>query len=230
MITSALFTQVGLDSGALGLLGSVAHVLEKPGEYDGTVLVDDADAGQFQVVVREGGASQVDVDLASVATGRGDDCGCSGTPGPAILRPGGHLLLHVGSGRGRYAAVLATGLGDNQQVVFDSRLLDASDVFAATVLRPGRYQVTNTENGATAALEVSYPERGRRPYRPADPVRVEVGAEFSPREIQVGPAQGQVFAAQGPARVTIELAEPYDRNPEQGQPVYRKVRGPRAPR
>ena len=51
----------------------------------------------------------------------------------------------------------------------------ADDLFAATVLRPGRYRVANTVTGAEAKLDVAYPELGRRPMLPGEPVRVTVG-------------------------------------------------------
>ena len=41
MISTSIFTQIGLDSGALTQLGSVVHPVPEPGEYRGVVLVDD---------------------------------------------------------------------------------------------------------------------------------------------------------------------------------------------
>lgn len=222
-----LFTQVGLDSGALTLLGSVAHQLRKPGRYAGVVLVDDVETGDFSILVRDEGAMQLSIDLAAVTvTGSGGGIVRKLDEG-GPLRAGGYLLLHVGSGDGRYAAVITDASEESSEVVFDSRRLEAPDVFAATVLRPGRYSVTNVENDAKAALEVAYPEPVREPYRPAEPVHIQVGRVFEPRNVKAGPAQQQIYTAGAAARVRIELVEPYDRSPEPERPRYRRSHRPR---
>jgi len=47
MINTTLFTQIGLDSGALTQLGSVVHQVPEPGEYRGVVLLDDEQVADF---------------------------------------------------------------------------------------------------------------------------------------------------------------------------------------
>lgn len=212
MIGTLLFTQIGLDSGALTLLGSVVHPVPKPGVYRLVVRRDDREVGEVDVEVADGGAAQVDVDLSAVGAGaptaaRGGCCGSDDAQ--RDLRPGGHLVLHVGDGPGRYSAALFV-VGDDGKPVLDTTLLGVGDTFGATVLRPGRYSVTNAAAGAEAYLLVRYPALGKEPYRPADPVQVQVGDGFAPKEIEIGPAQGVAFQVTAPARIAITLVEPDD--------------------
>jgi hypothetical protein len=147
------------------------------------VLRDSEEVADFGFVVAEDGRAQLDVDVAKVAGAGRTGCGCCIDPdADPHLRAGGMLLVHVGSGRGAYAVVVTAGEGDAQHVVFDSRRLEKGDIFTATVLRPGRYAVTNTLNGARAELEVRYPERRREPLRAAEPVQVRVGDRFDPEQ------------------------------------------------
>lgn len=223
MISTSIFTQVGLDSGALTLLGVVARRLEQAGQYRGVVLVDDATVGDFQFTVADEGLTQLDIDLA-MARGRDAGCGCGKSGRTGSLRVGGYVVFHVGSGDDRYSVVITRMVGQEEAVVFDSRRLEKNDVFAATVLRPGRYTVTNSENQARADLEVAMPQRGRTPYRPAEPLHIVVGPEFSPSEIAVGSGQGQVYTSLSEARIVIELVEPYDPEPKPGPPRFRRAR------
>jgi hypothetical protein len=224
MINTEIFMQIGLDSGALTLLGGVAHPVHEPGPYRGVVLSDGEEVADFGFVVAEEGRTQLDVDVAKVAGAGRTGCGCCTDPDAAPhLRAGGMLLVHVGSGRGAYAVVVNAGEGDARRVVFDSRRLEKGDLFTATVLRPGRYAVTNTVNGARAELEVRYPERRREPLRAAEPLQVRAGDRFDPERFAVQPTQSQVYTAETPARVVIELVQPYDAAPVEGAPRFRLV-------
>jgi hypothetical protein len=224
MINTEIFMQIGLDSGALTLLGGVAHPVHEPGPYRGVVLRDGEEVADFGFVVAKEGRTQLDVDVAKVAGAGRTGCGCCTDPDAAPhLRAGGMLLVHVGSGRGAYAVVVNAGEGDARRVVFDSRRLEKGDLFTATVLRPGRYAVTNTVNGARAELEVRYPERRREPLRAAEPIQVRAGDRFDPERFAVQPTQSQVYTAETPARVVIELVQPYDGAPVEGAPRFRLV-------
>jgi hypothetical protein len=229
-LNAELFSQIGLDSGTLTMLASIAHPLGEMGTYRGSVRRGDREVGHFHLSVGEDTERvQLNVDLSSAErrARAGDETGCDCPEGETPrLRAGGYLLLHVGGGPGRYAVSLALGTGDDRRVVYDSGVLAIGDRFAATVLRPGRYTVTNSENDASGRLEVAYPERGDQPYVPADPIVVAVAAKsFRPASISVGAAQGQVYDIRAPSRIRITLAEPYDRPRPEG-PRYRLVRRP----
>lgn len=216
MINTEIFRQIGLDSGALTQLGAIVHPIAEPGEYEAVIRRGDRHHGEVRFTVGDGGATQLDIDAAAAALSLPDDgCGCSGDKAEsALLTPGGHLLIHVGDG-GRYSVAVKKWTafkGRRDGVRFDTRELDAGDLFAATVLRPGMYTVTNTATGAAGRLEVAYPEPGEAPFRPPDAVRIRVGAEFEPAEYSVAAGQGQLFELTSPARIVIELVEPYDRD------------------
>ena len=55
MINTTLFTQIGLDSGALTRLAAVIHPVTESGSYSGTVLVGEEQVADFAFVVAPGG-------------------------------------------------------------------------------------------------------------------------------------------------------------------------------
>ena len=80
MINTQLFTQIGLDSGALTQLGSVVHPVSEPGDYRGVVLLGDDQVADFSFVVAKEGRTQLDIDVAALdGGGQDDDCGCGPT-------------------------------------------------------------------------------------------------------------------------------------------------------
>jgi hypothetical protein len=213
LLRKELFTQVTFDSGALSPLTQVVHQLKDPGQYRGTVLLKEQEIGQFAISVgRDVAAGQVGLDLSAFAA-----------PGKLrfteyALREGGYVLLHVSRGSG-YAAMLAAM---DEEVGFDSRRLDEGDVFAATILRPGAYSLTNEHAKARGRLRVAYPEVQKERYVPPPPLRIAcLQGQFDPQEVELAPAQGAVFECRTPSRLVIELQEPDD-GPE-------GKRGPRRP-
>ena len=199
---TTVFNQIGLDSGALGLLGSVVHRFDEPGHYVGTALVDDEARADFAVVVSKDGPPAAQVDLSALRASKCDD------------RPtyrvgvGGYVSFYVGSGNERWATVV--GLPKSRTPEFDSRRLDKGDVFAATVLRPGTYAVRNEYGKARTELAVKYVTRGKERYRPGEPVKVKMGAQASRKSMRLGPAQGVVFEITEPSRIHIDLTRPDD--------------------
>jgi len=231
-----IFTQFGLDSGALTILGRVIHQFGAPGEYRGAALLPNAPAVPFYVTVDKGSAAnQVQIDLAALTNTPAGSGGCScgknhGGPSAAHCFVGakGYAVFHVSGGAGGHA-VRIVGV-EKSQLEFDSTALAKGDLFAATILRPGRYAVTNLTQAGTAAgnIEVSYPVTGRAPYRPAEPARVScTTAGFSPAAIELTAAQSCVFNCEASSRIKIELVTPLD-PPAVDQPT--RGRSPRRPR
>jgi hypothetical protein len=215
-LRAELFTQIGLDSGALTLLGAIAHPIEEPGLYRGSVQREAREVGHFHIHVKEGTDElQVNLDLARFErTSSGSEgperCDC-GSKESTKLEPGGHLLLHVSEGRGGYSVKLSD-TSRKEREIYDSAIMTGGDRFLATILRPGRYAITNTEGEGSAELEVAYPERGEKPYVPEDPVTVHVTSKgFRPASVSVGASQGQIYEVETSTRIQIELVEPYDR-------------------
>ena len=67
-------------------------------------------------------------------------------------------------------------------------------------------------------IRVSYPVIGDQPYRPPEPLEVQVSAGgFQPNSIQLQPVQGLIFhIGDAAVRIQIELVEPDDGPPAGG--------------
>lgn len=223
-----LFSQIGLDSGALTILGGIVHKFPDAGQYRGVVTGPDGDASVFQLTVDENGAAlPLNLDLAAVAEGAASSqCQCSASHGGLphfVLGRLAQLVLHVSGGPGRYAVHVSPAAEEPQRPVFDSRRLNGGDLFAATILRPGRYTVVNAlgDSGKGASLEVVVPVVGKSAHRPPPAAQVACNpGGFEPSEIHLSVMQGCVFACDTPARIRIELDQPYD-PPERPSPAAR---------
>ena len=204
---TAVFTQIGLDSGALGLLGSVVHRFHGHGHYLGTAFVDDEPRGEFEIVVSKDAAPATQVDLSALTSPSSEYC-CDARRPSYPVAPGGHIAFYVGSGNERWA----TQIGDPRarEAEFDSRELKGEDLFAASILRPGTYRVSNALGTGNTEITVRYPTPGKKPYRPEDPIRLKVNDPESRKPLRVGPAQGIIFEATESARIVVELTKPDD--------------------
>ncbi len=205
MIRRELFTQIDRDSARLGVLDSILHRMDEPGEYELAVRSDHANRTVAVTVDRDSVVEQVEIDLAADGAG----CGCGDAPaGPVVLAPGGHLALHVSGGSERYSALMRAAGADKAE--FDTRRLSPGDQVAMTLLRPGSYRVRAGD--AEGKLVVTYPVRGREPYRPGPAVRVVArGGRLEPETVEVGPAQPVVFELTAGGRVVVDLVEADDR-------------------
>jgi hypothetical protein len=208
-----LFTQIGLDSGALTMLGVVVHTFGEPGEYRGTVRRDQETVATFYVSVDKACAvADVKIDLAELASPANNAGGCCRPEdGPRfVVHPRGYAVFHVSSGAGGYAVNVRRADEDPELKAYDSRVLEPGDIFSAVLMRPGRYAIRNELSDADAEVTVAYPVIGRVAYRPPPPQEVECGETIEPRRIELQPVQGLNFRVRAPARIRIELLEPYD--------------------
>jgi hypothetical protein len=210
-----LFTQLGLDSGSLTMLGSVVHSFQEPGEYRGSVhKADDGQAVFYLTVDKNSPAAHVNIDLASLREYAGaaqKEC-CDDSPANHFtVNPRGYVVFHVSGGSGGFSVHVRRAEEDPNEKVFNSQELGKSDIFAATIIRPGTYSVVNRLGEGRAEVVVAYPGSGKTAYRPPAPVRVQVGPRgFEPAHIELKPGQGLVFEAEAPARIMIELVKADD--------------------
>jgi hypothetical protein len=224
------FTQIGMDSGSLTMLGCVLHRFTDPGEYRCVVRSGDATEAVFYVSSDPGCAvASVNIDLAALAgtapsttAGEtGPDCGCSsgaessGDGQHFVVHPRGHAVFHVSGGAGGYSVHARLAVDDRDVLGYDTTVLTAGDIFSAVILRPGRYSVGNALGAARAEVTVMYPGTGQTAYKPPAPEVVDVRDEFEPARVALRPMQGLNFNIHTAARIVIELEEPDD--------------GPRAP-
>lgn len=216
-----LFTQTDLDSGALNMLGSIVHQFGDPGEYRGTVRRGGEIERVFYLSVdKESSVAAADIDLAKLAGALpkaddekcGEKCKDDDTPETRFsVNPRGYALFRVSGGRGGYSVNLRKTDEDDKTPVFNSTVLAEGARYAARILRPGTYSISNGQGEGKAKLTVSYPPKAFSSYRPPDPVPVKVTERgFKPDRIELKPAQGLIFECEAPARILIELIEPDD--------------------
>jgi hypothetical protein len=252
-----LFMQTDADSAGLGMLATIVHRPRETGDYAGTVYRGEQQVGDFSLrVLEDDSPLSVQIDLAGQslpgeggrhAGGHEHDCGCA-DEGPAnggrpaaqyTVGRGGYVVFHVSSGAGGYAVQLAGPMGASMLErrdesergrgdVWSSRELQSGDLFAVTLLRPGTYSVSN-QNGGEGKMRMLYPERGRTAYRPPEPLRIAVSdGRLEPAGFELQPMQGQVYEIQAPARITVTLVEPEDREepapPDRRRPARYSLR------
>jgi len=218
-----LFTQIGLDSGALTILGSVVHSFQEPGVYRGSVHRPDGGQAVFYIDVdKESPAASVTIDLATLpgyttpqlsggAGAQEDDCCCGegGKENRFSVNPKGYVLFRVSQGPGGHSVHVRRAREDQrsggrtdddrlgagrEERVFNSQQLGEGDVFAASIIRPGAYKVANSGGRGQGVVVVSYPQVGKEPYRPPEAVRVQVTREgMVPQRVELKPGQGLIF-------------------------------------
>jgi hypothetical protein len=215
-----LFTQVGLDSGALTSLGTTLHNFAEPGRYQINVWQGERLAGSVHLKVDAAcPATQANIDLATVNRQDTPCCGDAGTP--LLVNPKGYAVFHVGSGPGGYAVTAGRVDQERPAKAFDSRELREGDMFAATILRPGIYEVENVRARTKARLTVAYPRVSKERYVPQQPLSIACAKEgFEPKAIEAQAAQSLVFHIKTPTRLKITLVKPDD-GPGGGQPQPR---------
>ena len=210
-----LFTQVGLDSGLLTILGSVIHSFREPGEYRGSVHKADGGQAVFYVTVdKNSPAAHVNIDLASLreySAATEKDCCDEGKENRFSVNPKGYVVFHVSGGSGGFSVHVRRSEEDPKEPVFNSQELGEGDIFSGVIIRPGTYTLANPLSKGKGEIVVSYPEIGKTAYRPQEPARVQVGPRgFDPARIELKPSQGLIFDVKSPARIVIELLKADD--------------------
>jgi hypothetical protein len=209
-----LFTQMGLDSGSLTILGAVTHSFNEPGEYRGTVRNEKGEslAVLYISVEKDSPVAQVNIDLALLvknAASKSQTDTCAADENQFTVNPRGYAVFRVSEGTGGYNVHIRKAEQETQQL-FDSRNLNSNDIFSGLIIRPGLYSVSNN-NKARAEIDVSYPKIEKTAYRPPGPLRVEVTEKgFVPAKIALKPGQGISFDCRTPSRIKIELSKPND--------------------
>jgi hypothetical protein len=224
-----LFTQVGLDSGSLTMLGGVTHRFLEAGQYRGVVYRGDNSIGQFYINVdKNSPVAQANIDLSAFdtslpapsTTSTSSDsttCGCQsgGTKSETTfeVNPKGYAVFHVSAGAGGYAVRASKAAEDpKQQNQFDSRQLNCEDIFSAVILRPGTYSASNGLNTkAKGKITVGYPKIGKTAYRPPSPAKIVcTESGFEPANVELQPGQAVLFQANAPSRINLELVKADD--------------------
>jgi hypothetical protein len=213
-----LFTQIGLDSGALTMLGGVTHRFLEAGQYRGVVYRGGDSIGKFYINVdKNSPIAQANIDLAAFDTSlpppATSSTGTTNAETTFEVNPKGYAVFHVSAGAGGYAVRASKAAEDpKQQNQFDSRQLSGEDIFSAVILRPGTYSASNGLNTkAKGKITVGYPKVGETAYRPPSPTKVVCSESgFEPANVELQPGQAVLFQANAPTRITLELVKADD--------------------
>jgi hypothetical protein len=220
--------QTSFDSGMPSGLGVVIHKFETPGEYEIALVQDDrviervplvvaADSAgrgaeqKEQTAALEGGLPSAHVSIDTGQAVLAPSATAAEAIRPYTVRAGGYLSFTATRHEDAAAIVARSQREGEREELFDSRRLNHGDMFAVTLVRPGRYELRNTETDARGQVTVAYPTVGDEPYRPPGPVAVECTDQgFSDSEIDLMPAQGIIFRIRTASRIQINLVEPDD--------------------
>jgi|GEM_PF-873876 len=238
LINHQLISQTVIDSGELAMLGAVIHNFPDPGDYQVAVLADELIVATHTLRVDgKSTALQVNIDLAPPASGTTDrtaaGCDCKDEktlyPGNSpcyTVNPRGHVLFYVSRGTDGYS--VQVNKANDPKILFDSRQLQEGDLFAATLLRPGSYTITNVPAGYKSEVVVAYPKPGKAPFKALTPVSIDAtkaglvvvadGKEEKIDKLGIEATQGQLFKIKTPSRIRIELVEADD-GPEEKRPA-----------
>jgi hypothetical protein len=195
------------DHASLGRLASIAHPMREAGRWRLELFARrEYVVASTDVIVGDGGASRAAIDIAATSA-QGNCCETN----EQRIAPNGMLNLNAGKSSEGGCALLYRQ--DERDPVWDSRVLEPGDHFACMPLRPGDYLVSNSLNGASASLQVTYPDprataRGRR--LASGPAGMRVGTAITPAALRIDPGQVLVMAIEARAHLTVSLARPDD--------------------
>ena len=205
-VNTCAVQQSCLQSSALGVLGSIAHPVGRPGEYSGRVMQGKSQVAEFSLHAGpDVDATQVTIDLARIAGSP-----LVGQPYKAhkySVNSDGYLMLFVSEGLGGFWVRLSSQGTYRSRVVFDSRRLKSGDLFIATLIRPGTHQAKMPR--AVAAIRVRAPEASDKAFQPPPPAGMTcTKTGFVPKRLEVYATQGIVFGFETTSRVQIDLTKP----------------------
>jgi plastocyanin len=216
IINQLFLTQTSFDSASPGGSAVLVRQFEREGDYEIELARDDKRVAAKPLVVgRAHGAERaarasedeapqtMALDIAALLRPSAT------APEASRIAPGTHVSFTAPRPSGHYVLVKSATADGGEE--FDSRKLDSSCVFAATLVRPGTYSLTNAITGARGRIVVTYPQVGSAPYRPPAPLSVQCTQDgFGAEELTLSPGQGIIFRFATESRVQIELVEPDD--------------------
>jgi len=153
-INQAVLNTVNMKSDALGVLDSIAHPFQYPGQYQGQVMVGKTMVARFVIDIRaEGNGEQVTVNLDEVTKNKKVT---RLTGGKADGKVPVYALFHATSARDYHVIIKGS---DGKSVVFDSRKLDTGDIYIVMPVQPGDYDIGDGKK-SLAKLNVAQAKPG----------------------------------------------------------------------
>jgi hypothetical protein len=212
VLNREVFSRRAHEVTALRVLGTLIHRFMDAGTFELFVFGDGSLRHRAPVNVSEGGPFQINIDMTEQMAER------------FHISPGGALGFFASGGSGQYHVRVDQIKGKERAIVLDStKGIPAGDLYAVTLVRPGRYRVTDPVNKAEAVIYVDMPPRPE-PSKPGDvrsasrtPVRyrhdqptglVVAKDEIKPREVKILAGQTVVFECSVPASIRVESSDP----------------------
>ncbi|MCA0246351.1 MAG: hypothetical protein LCH93_07010 [Proteobacteria bacterium] len=199
LVNTAMLRATVFESDALGVLASIIHPLTV-GEYEGEVHYGKAVVGTFGITVTEDAEpSSVQIDLNVIAGPN-----ANGLPrkyrATTAKEQVGYAVFYASKGSRGFQVVLR----GNGELAFDSRRLQSGDMYAVTLIRPGRYKMHAGRNGLVGRIDVGRAKAGEKFESEARTVAVEEKG-FSPDAVAMESGSSVVFALASATNITVAL-------------------------
>lgn len=200
MINLSLFSLTLVDSALLRKNVSIVHRFKEAGEFLIGFYNEQAQIQKksfLRVIEQE---QSFALQMTYDDTQDNKTCACNNNDIlQYTLRTGGFIQLQ-GAENGYFVLVHKAG---DKVPLWDSRQLDAGDVFAFMLLRPGEYNFSNYASGAENPLVVTYPDprlNSKTGLKQFEPVKLKTADEWNWGPINISPGQGVVINVDKPSR------------------------------
>ncbi len=205
-LNNKLLKTTTFDSGSLGMLTMVIRQFNSEGHYRAMVMQQNQSIANIDFYVdKKSDVMQLDIDLAQIAqrsVARMKDCSHHGDlKEMRVVSPEGYVLFHVSTGE-NYSVIVSNG--DNK-AIFNSTKLGAGDLFAATLLEPANYLISNTLGTAKGEIVVSLTSGAAKKIKTLKTSTISVGKKsIDPKRLELTSSQGLVFRITDSARILIK--------------------------
>lgn len=225
LLNRAVFNRRALQVNALPVLTTLIHRFPDAGSYELFVFRDGSLIHRAPVQVVDGGVFQININLAGAMDER------------FVIAPGGALGFFAGSGLAAYSVRVDRVSGKERVTVLDSTNgVPAGDLFAVTLVRPGRYRVTDAANKIDGVVVVDMPPTPkfvrqpgvaatppRQRYRTDQPTAVTIApGEMKPKEVRILAGQTVVFQCTVASSLRVEPLESPPAAPSGAQTAERQ--------
>ncbi len=208
LLNRAIFIRRPLQATALTTLTTLIHRFPAEGTYEVFIRREGSLIHRAPVQVADGGVFQINIDMAGAFDST------------YALAPTGALGFFAGSGEAAYTVTIDRITGKERATVLDSAAgIPAGDLFAVTLVRPGRYRVTDPANKIDGIIHVDMPVVEKREPREARaartaprarfrtdlPTAVTIGrGEMKPKEVKILAGQTVVFECAVASSLRVE--------------------------
>lgn len=194
------------DSGSISPLAAVVHDFREIGRYQGMVLRETETVSQFSLTVDDKyPEASINIDAGAI------------NHSAFIVSPRSHTVFQAPRDGGGYSVVVNKQDDGRKKTVFDNRELQSGDMFVTSLMRPGRYIVTDqagtkgditvTPPGKERICRISRPLKGFMRYIAPEALTIEHTEKgFKPDNIKTESGQPLIFMVKRlRARIKIQF-------------------------